>query len=96
MISKNFGNTWENAKIQNNLIVVIVPGAGSFLNKKAYEHLSLKYKLYYIDAENRNDGFDYLVGLPTASSVSLLPNIQQDVQSEPEATHHTSRCTKVD
>ena len=72
-ISKNNGVTWENMDKFAHGILVIVPGAGTFLNKKAYTGLEQKINdVTYYDTKTRQGGFKYPDGWENITTVNLL------------------------
>ena len=61
--------TWDEAK--GSGILVIVPGAGTHANRKAYNELERHFDVIYRDTPTRRGGFRYPAGWANITSVPL-------------------------
>lgn len=55
--SSDFGKTWNTVSANPDHILVIRPGAGTYVNKKVYTTLKDKYTLSYLGKTNQDDGY---------------------------------------
>ena len=68
--SADKGITWTE-KRPSDRILVIAPGAGTYANKKAYDHLRRNFDVEIMDTRTRDGGFKYPDGWGDMTQVDL-------------------------
>ena len=73
-VSKNHGKTWIPIPVDKSVlpvVLVIVPGAGTYSNKKSYKFLDKHFDVHMINTSTREEGFRYPDGWQNNMNLSL-------------------------